>query len=360
MFDSFIFKLLNFLTIYQPHFARAIYARMGSTGGGRSFGGGHFSGGSSSGSFSNSSHSSPGSGGSISISWLALLGPWLIYSSIGFGTLPYRLIKEAVLALIIIIIMFIKRYFGGDKIAVKNLLHNPAALLITYVCAFISPLIMIAILSNSEYINWWLDLLLNRGKTSASSFGQYSLLTRQNIAVDTFEQKLKLKPCSLPKNADQLIDTYEQAEYLYGSTIRQFLAGDTEARQLKKYLATDFYQTMKDEIKLKAAAQTLDDVTISTCRVIEAYQIKDLTMLKLEATGVDNEYQANSNFDTSFKQEKWQDYVVYNKIGKIVNIIYGEHFHLNGTDFNQSSASTNQNYKERNLTDHEHDLFKNK
>lgn len=68
--------------------------------------------------------------------------------------------------------------------------------------------------------------------------------------------------------------------------------------------------------------------------------------------GQDKEVQFNKDFSDSFTRTEWSDYVLFGKTPtgqiKIVNLIYGEHFHLNGVDFNHQQGISGS-YKERKL-----------
>ena len=189
---------------------------------------------------------------------------------------------------------------------------------------------------------------------------QHDLLLQQNQAPSDFERHLKLDMhIGAPKeNSDIMQHNYAKAQYLYGNLIRQYVAGNHDLSSLKEYLAEPFYHNMIKEIKLKASQQTIDDVIVNKTVINRWTKYDDLTLIQITAYGNDSENQANSNFDSSFSRKTWTDYVVFDQDLKIVNLIYGEHFHLNGQDFNNDPGLSKGKYKEHDLRNNEHDMFK--
>ena len=75
--------------------------------------------------------------------------------------------------------------------------------------------------------------------------------------------------------------------------------------------------------------------------------------MQIIAYGHDDEVAYTDNFDDSFKREKWSDYVIFRRMHdgnwKIANIIYGEHFHLDGQDLNYQKGLIDAPYAEHNF-----------
>lgn len=191
-----------------------------------------------------------------------------------------------------------------------------------------------------------------------------SALLAQNMTIAHFEHllgrlHLYMALTDPEKDYSSYIGAYADAEYLYGQLIRQYITGNHDTSSLRRYLGGKFYNNMVREIRLKARHQTADDVIVSHAAVREICYYENYIILKIEAYGIDNEYQINAGFKSSFKQEHWADYVIFDDNFKIVNIVYGEHFHLNGIDFNhQEGLIVTTGYTEEDLRKEENDLFK--
>lgn len=191
-----------------------------------------------------------------------------------------------------------------------------------------------------------------------------SALLAQNMTIAHFEHllgrlHLYMDLTDPEKDYSSYIGAYADVEYLYGQLIRQYITGNHDTSSLRRYLGGKFYNNMVREIRLKARHQTADDVIVSHAAVREICYYDNYIILKIEAYGIDNEYQINAGFKSSFKQEHWADYVIFDDSFKIVNIVYGEHFHLNGIDFNhQEGLIVTTGYTEEDLRKEENDLFK--
>lgn len=197
-----------------------------------------------------------------------------------------------------------------------------------------------------------------------SDQGPDSALLAQNMTIAHFEHllgrlHLYMALTDPEKDYSSYIGAYADAEYLYGQLIRQYITGNHDTSSLRRYLGSKFYNNMVREIRLKARHQTADDVIVSHAAVREICYYENYIILKIEAYGIDNEYQINAGFKSSFKQEHWADYVIFDDSFEIVNIVYGEHFHLNGIDFNhQEGLIVTTGYTEEDLRKEENDLFK--
>lgn len=135
-------------------------------------------------------------------------------------------------------------------------------------------------------------------------------------------------------------EVYIQAQFLYSQLLREkYVNSKYQVKSLKQYLDRNYYKAMVKEIELKRNAGTVDETVIDSVIFEEvAHLDKSLLLAKLTVLGKDKEIQFNQDFDASFSRNKWTDYVLFgledNRNPKIINLVYGEHFHLNGEDFN--------------------------
>lgn len=356
---------LIFLAYILHDFSHPVFARMGSTGGGHSSGG-HSSGG---GGFSGgSSHS----GGNSSSNGNSIFGFLPFFKNHHF--IPAFFIIDLLISLLISVCIYfytIKHLNNNNEIDNLKTKKKCAIMVASlgFIVSFLIPsafiIVLIAAFLTSMNTTNDFDIqdIINADNSIKTS---REFLLKQNMPLNFFKAILKKWNFKFSKqplaNQKQLLDIYGQAQFLYSETIRNYLAKNYDTSALKQYLAEPFYSTMVNEIKLKAENQTLDDVVVDHSCILESFKVENLIIAKIQAIGIDSENQANSNFDASFKQEKWEDYVVYaydtqNNTYKIVNIIYGEHFHLNGKDFNNQKGLTDK-YEEHDLRKHEHDMLK--
>ena len=135
-------------------------------------------------------------------------------------------------------------------------------------------------------------------------------------------------------------EVYIQAQFLYSQLLREkYVNSNYQVKSLKQYLDRNYYKAMVKEIELKRNSGTVDETVVDYVIFEEvAHLDKSLLLAKLTVLGKDKEIQFNQDFDTSFSRNKWTDYVIFgledNRNPKIINLVYGEHFHLNGKDFN--------------------------
>ena len=135
-------------------------------------------------------------------------------------------------------------------------------------------------------------------------------------------------------------EVYIQAQFLYSQLLREkYVNSKYQVKSLKQYLDRNYYKAMVKEIELKRNSGTVDETVIDSVIFEEVTHLdKSLLLAKLTVLGKDKEIQFNQDFDTSFSRNKWTDYVLFgledNRNPKIINLVYGEHFHLNGEDFN--------------------------
>ena len=178
----------------------------------------------------------------------------------------------------------------------------------------------------------------------------------QNMSVPNFQYQLKKEsqqvwPKFTSKVPDDLLNTFGQiyanAQFAYGAEIRKAIAGNQIDKQLlAKYMYPRFLANMCKEIKADADKKSADDIVVSFTHISEVWQLtKDSNnsfyIVKITAYGTDDEYNTN-NLHSTFKRETWTDYVIFAKNKenewKINNLCYGEHFHLDGEDFNQQET----------------------
>lgn len=152
-----------------------------------------------------------------------------------------------------------------------------------------------------------------------------------------------------------LKEVYIQAQYLYSQLIRERLVNKyADISPLKRYLDKHFfYKTMVKEIKLKSDNQEVDDTVVNKVDILRFGQIGELYFTQVKAYGQDKEIQFDEDYESSFERSEWSDYVIFgkNRRGqiKIVTLMYGEHAHLNGKDFNHdSSLDKNSKFTEKN------------
>ena len=224
--------------------------------------------------------------------------------------------------------------------------------------------ILIVPITITGFILYYLNIRYIGQSDQDSDRDPDSALLAQNMTIARFEHllgrlHLYMALTDPEKDYSSYIGAYADAEYLYGQLIRQYITGNHDTSSLRRYLGSKFYNNMVREIRLKARHQTADDVIVSHAAVREICYYENYIILKIEAYGIDNEYQINAGFKSSFKQEHWADYVIFDDSFKIVNIVYGEHFHLNGIDFNhQEGLIVTTGYTEEDLRKEENDLFK--
>lgn len=162
-----------------------------------------------------------------------------------------------------------------------------------------------------------------------------------------------------------LKETYIQAQFLYSQLIRRKLVNKyADISSLKKYLDKHyFYKTMVKEIKLKSNWSEVDDTVVNKVEIVQIAQFGGIYVTKIKAWGQDKEIQYNEDFDSSFSRSEWSDYVIFGKNRKsqikILNLMYGEHAHLNGNDFNNdASLDPDSKYYEKNHNELSEDYYR--
>lgn len=160
------------------------------------------------------------------------------------------------------------------------------------------------------------------------------------------------------KELEGLKEVYIHSQYLYSQLIRERLVNKhADIRSLKRYLDKHFfYKTMVKEINLKSSNSEVDDTVVNKVVILKFAQVGDLYLTQLKAYGQDKEIQYDENYDSSFERSEWSDYVIFGKDRrgqiKIVTLMYGEHAHLNGQNFNNnSSLDENSKFIQKNYHD---------
>ena len=183
---------------------------------------------------------------------------------------------------------------------------------------------------------------------------------KPNIELREFEETLRnyhiqLKRISTTNKYKKFSDAYIKAQFLYSQDLRErYVNKHYSLRNLLEYLDRNYYWIIKNEIKLKVKQATIDDTIVSSAEIVKVSQLgENLWLTQIDARGKDKEVQFDKDFNDSFSRSKWSDYVIFGKDRegkiKIINLVYGEHFHLNGKDFNHQKSLGNGDYKERNL-----------
>ena len=187
-----------------------------------------------------------------------------------------------------------------------------------------------------------------------------SILIESNLSLNTFEKSMraketKLKPVQNNDDYNEFSEVYIKAQYLYSQDIRErYVNKHYSLRNLLEYLDSIYYRVMKKEIKLKVSESTIDDTIVSEANIVSVAKLSNnIWITRIDAVGKDKEVQFNKDFNDSFTRSKWSDYVVFGRDRKdkikIINLIYGEHFHLNGKDFNKQKSLGKGDYKEKKL-----------
>lgn len=342
------------------NFSQITFASMGSSGGG---GSGSSGSGGSGGSGSGGSGGSGGftGGGSVSgNSGARSTGSgympfyWTVNNGGGKITINYQALGFAIIGTCIYLLL-LKR--SDDK-------NNRQV----GIWAYILPALAFMWCAGDLFTMLFFGYFITRVRESVLNFARgnyrnnnYDLRT-PNLTLYQFQHLLHNNNIQLkngePDLASQYKATYINAQELYSSLIRKYIAGQHSTLALRQYLVYHYYKAMHDEIINKAEQQTVDDVEISKI-VIDSYaEYGHLVICKFKVTGKDNEAQINANFDSSFMRQNWVDYVIFDSRGKIVNIIYGGHFHLNGIDYNHQADLAGKT-EEHDLRDDEHNMFDN-
>ena len=123
------------------------------------------------------------------------------------------------------------------------------------------------------------------------------------------------------------IKTYANVYYLYSQLIRQRINREHVSTKLKHYLNRKFFNWINYKTKSHAHKQLIDDYIVTRLRVLQAAEYRSHTILKIKAYGYHT--QDPENIDLNLTSDCWLDYVVFDKHGKIINIVRDQYFTLN-------------------------------
>lgn len=123
------------------------------------------------------------------------------------------------------------------------------------------------------------------------------------------------------------IKAYADAYYLYSQLIRQRINHRHDTNNLKQYLNRKFFNYINYKTKSNAHKQLIDDYVVTKLRVLQAAEYRSHTILKIKAYGYHTQDQ--ENIDLNLTSDCWLDYVVFDKHGKIINIVRDQYFVLN-------------------------------
>lgn len=308
-----------------------IPARMGSFGGGGHFGGGggHFGG-----TYHNYTGGSHG-GDSDLVTWNTHG-----FSHLSLGT------SLAVTALALVVAFFIPYLFlDKEKEETKRHFFIGNALVLVPFSIWqpsVSDVILFALL-------FGVCLFASSAQSNDSNYSWTTI----NITVGQLKNWLKQHDMELSSqhlyNGDVMLHRYAQAELLYSDLVNTKHKHPVKERQLMQYLGNNYYNNEIREIDAKRKAGTYDEIKIRRVELRGWVKTEKYTLVKLYVFGSDKERQRQYSQRVSFESDNWIDYVLFNNYdGKIENIIYGDHFHLNGTDYNDA-PDTAERTVERNF-----------
>lgn len=123
------------------------------------------------------------------------------------------------------------------------------------------------------------------------------------------------------------IKIYANVYYLYSQLVRQRINHKHNANNLKQYLNRKFFNYINYKTKSNAHKQLIDDYIVTRLRVLQAAEYRSHTILKIKAYGYHT--QDPENIDLNLTSNCWLDYVVFDKHGKIINIVRDQYFALN-------------------------------
>lgn len=138
------------------------------------------------------------------------------------------------------------------------------------------------------------------------------------------------------------IKIYADTYYLYSQLIRQRLNHEHTSTKLKHYLNRKFFSYINYKTKLNAHKQSIDDYIVTKLRVLQAAEYRSHTILKIKAYGYHT--QDPENIDLNLTSDCWLDYVVFDKHGKIINIVRDQYFTLNHRNTDDPNYLVNTGY----------------
>ena len=146
------------------------------------------------------------------------------------------------------------------------------------------------------------------------------VLDRFGIVLDIVEKNKQ-------DNYLTYIKAYADVYYLYSHLIRQRINREHVSTKLKHYLNRKFFNYINYKTKSNAHKQLIDDYIVTRLRVLQTAEYRSHTILKIKAYGYHT--QDPENIDLNLTSDCWLDYVVFDKHGKIINIVRDQRFTLN-------------------------------
>ena len=138
------------------------------------------------------------------------------------------------------------------------------------------------------------------------------------------------------------IKIYADTYYLYSQLIRQRINREHVSTKSKHYLNRKFFNYINYKTKSNAHKQLIDDYAVTKLRVLQAAEYRSHIILKIKAYGYHT--QDPENIDLNLTSDCWLDYVVFDKHGKIINIVRDQYFTLNHRNADDSNYLANTGY----------------
>lgn len=148
------------------------------------------------------------------------------------------------------------------------------------------------------------------------------------------------------------IKIYADTYYLYSQLIRQRINREHVSTKLKHYLNRKFFNYINYKTKSHAHKQLIDDYVVTRLRVLQAAEYRSYRshiILKIKAYGYHT--QDPENIDLNLTSDCWLDYVVFDKHGKIINIVRDQRFTLNKRSLDNPNYLVKTGYTMRDFKD---------
>lgn len=145
------------------------------------------------------------------------------------------------------------------------------------------------------------------------------------------------------------IKAYADTYYFYSQLIRQRINREHTSNYLKQYLNRKFFNYINYKTKSNAHKQLIDDYTVTRLQVLQAANYRSHTILKIKA--YDYHTQDPENIDLNLTNDCWLDYVVFDKHGKIINIVRDQYFALNHRNADDPNYLVNTGYTMQDFKD---------
>lgn len=167
--------------------------------------------------------------------------------------------------------------------------------------------------------------------------------------LDRFRIDLDVVDKNKQDNYLTYIKAYADVYYLYSQLIRQRINREHASTYLKHYLNRKFFNWINYKTKSNAHKQLIDDYIVTRLRVLQAAEYRSHTILKIKAYGYHT--QDPENIDLNLTSDCWLDYVVFDKHGKIINIVRDQYFALNHRNTDNPNYLVNTGYTMQDFKD---------